>query len=70
MQSPPTSPLIAVLDDYQKRRAVVSRLERAREEGTVKTFHDPWPNEDAVAVALEPFEIIALMRERTPFPAR
>ncbi len=32
-------------------------------------FHDPWPSEDAVAVALEPFQIIALMRERTPFPA-
>jgi phosphoglycerate dehydrogenase-like enzyme len=59
---------IAVLDDYQRvahRFADWSRL-AAHE---VTFFHEPLGDLDAVARVLEPFEIIAAMRERTPFPA-
>ncbi|HVG05475.1 MAG TPA: D-2-hydroxyacid dehydrogenase family protein [Burkholderiaceae bacterium] len=69
MQSPPASPSIAVLDDYQKVALKSADWSALATKATIKTFHDPWPNEDAVALALEPFQIIALMRERTPFPA-
>jgi phosphoglycerate dehydrogenase-like enzyme len=69
MQSPPTSPSIAVLDDYQKVALSSADWSALAAKSTIKTFHDPWLNEDAVAVALQPFQIIALMRERTPFPA-
>jgi phosphoglycerate dehydrogenase-like enzyme len=56
---------IAVLDDYQRvahRFADWSRLA----EHEVTFFHEPLAD---VASALEPFEIVCAMRERTPFPA-
>lgn len=59
---------LAVLDDYQRvahRYACWSEL-RARVELTV--FHDTLHDLDALAARLEPFDIIATMRERTPFP--
>lgn len=69
MQSPPSSPSIAILDDYQKVALSSADWSALTSRSTIKTFHDPWPNEDAVAAALQPFQIIVLMRERTPFPA-
>jgi phosphoglycerate dehydrogenase-like enzyme len=60
---------IAVLDDWQgvaRQVADWSKLE-ARAELTV--FADPFADEAAAARALEPFDIIMAMRERTPFPA-
>ena len=69
MQLPPTSPSIAVLDDYQKVALSSADWSALAAKATIKTFHEPWLNEDAIAVALEPFQILALMRERTPFPA-
>jgi len=56
---------IAVLDDYQRvahRFADWSRLA----EHEVTFFHEPLED---VAAALEPFEIVCAMRERTAFPA-
>lgn len=56
---------IAVLDDYQRvahRFADWSRLG----EHEVTFFHEPFED---VAAALEPFEIVCAMRERTAFPA-
>jgi phosphoglycerate dehydrogenase-like enzyme len=56
---------IAVLDDYQRvahRFADWSRLG----EHEVTFFHEPL---DDPAAALEPFEIVCAMRERTAFPA-
>ena len=59
---------LAVLDDYQRvarRYASWSALEQ-RVELTV--FHDTLHDLDALVARLEPFDIIATMRERTPFP--
>jgi phosphoglycerate dehydrogenase-like enzyme len=56
---------IAVLDDYQRvahRFADWSRLA----DHPVTFFHEPLED---VAAALEPFEIVCAMRERTAFPA-
>jgi len=56
---------IAVLDDYQRvahRFADWSRLA----EHEVTFFHEPL---DDVAAALEPFDVVCAMRERTAFPA-
>jgi phosphoglycerate dehydrogenase-like enzyme len=58
---------IAVLDDYQRvaRRSAEWDVLQPHE---VVFFHEPLPR-GAEAEALEPFEIVAAMRERTPFPA-
>ncbi len=61
---------IAVLDDYQgvaRRYGDWSRIEAAGHDLTI--FDKHLGDLDAVASALEPFEIVCTMRERTPFPA-
>jgi phosphoglycerate dehydrogenase-like enzyme len=60
---------IAVLDDWQKvarRVADWSALERRAD---VRYFEQPIGSEDETAAALEDFDIVIAMRERTPFPA-
>jgi phosphoglycerate dehydrogenase-like enzyme len=57
---------VAVLDDYQH---VAQRLaDWGRLDAEVVFFHDHLSDEDAVAERLGPFEILSIMRERTPFP--
>jgi phosphoglycerate dehydrogenase-like enzyme len=57
---------IAVLDDYQ--RVAAGRADWARlAPHEVSFFHEPLG--DGAAAALEPFEVVCAMRERTPFPA-
>ena len=58
---------IAVLDDYQNvalRMADWSRLER---EHKVTVFSEPFADVAAAVKALAPFEVLGIMRERTPF---
>ena len=57
----------AILDDYQNiakpliaRRDVPDNLE-------IKVFHDHLTDEDALADRLREFEVVCVMRERTPF---
>jgi D-3-phosphoglycerate dehydrogenase len=60
---------LAILDDYQKlalASADWKRLERRGIEVTV--FHEAFASADDAAEKLAPFEILVLMRERTPFP--
>jgi len=59
---------IAIIDDYQKvalSYADWSRLKAAHE---IVVFDKPFANEDEAASALAGFEVISIMRERTPFP--
>jgi phosphoglycerate dehydrogenase-like enzyme len=59
---------IAILDDYQNvalRMADWSKLQREHE---LVVFNQPLPDMEAAAQALARFEIISIMRERTPFP--
>ncbi|MGH6919420.1 MAG: D-2-hydroxyacid dehydrogenase family protein [Geminicoccaceae bacterium] len=59
---------VAILDDYQKV-AASSADWTALPEGVEPTFfHDHLAELDRLALRLEPFEIIGIMRERTPFP--
>ena len=57
----------AFLDDYQNvaRSLVEGKAVPADLETTV--FHDHLDDEDALADRLEPFEVVCVMRERTPF---
>ncbi|MBP8294640.1 MAG: D-2-hydroxyacid dehydrogenase family protein [Burkholderiales bacterium] len=62
-------PDVAILDDYQKVALASADWSPLAGRATVTAFHDGWADEDACAAALAPFEIVVLMRERTPFPA-
>ena len=60
---------LAILDDYQKAALASADWSSLGPEIDISVFdshlgHD----EDAVAEALAPFEILVVMRERTPFP--
>jgi phosphoglycerate dehydrogenase-like enzyme len=62
---------IAILDDYQgvaRELADWSRLEAAGHEITVFREHLGF-DDDAVVAALEPFDVVVAMRERTPLRA-
>jgi phosphoglycerate dehydrogenase-like enzyme len=59
---------IAILDDYQNvalRMADWSGLQKGHK---VVAFNERLPDLDAVARALAEFDIVGIMRERTPFP--
>ncbi|WP_374308071.1 D-2-hydroxyacid dehydrogenase family protein [Methylocella sp.] len=61
-------PRIAILDDYQSvalKMADWSAVERRAE---VAVFHDHLADADALAARLAPFDIVCVMRERTPLP--
>ena len=60
---------LALLDDYQRvalRSADWKRLERRGVE--IQVFHQAFASAEDAAAKLAPFEILVLMRERTPFP--
>lgn len=57
---------VAVLDDYQHVAEDIADWKRLAAE--VVFFHDHLDDEDAVAQRLRPFEVVSIMRERTPFP--
>ena len=57
---------IAVLDDYQKVARQYADWDSLP--GEVSFFHDTPADRDELVSRLEPFDVIALMRERTPMP--
>tara|TARA_E500000331_G_scaffold334142_1_gene359027 strand:+ start:920 stop:1882 length:963 start_codon:yes stop_codon:yes gene_type:complete len=61
--------LIAILDDYCESALGAADWQKIKQ-GDIKVFTEHLgQNEDAIAAALEPFEILVAMRERTPFSA-
>lgn len=60
---------LALLDDYQNLALSLADWESLRKRGIeVTAFNEAFANEDEAAKALAPFDIVCLMRERTPFP--
>ncbi|MCC5978728.1 MAG: D-2-hydroxyacid dehydrogenase family protein [Salinarimonas sp.] len=57
---------IAILDDYA---GVATHLADWAGLGEISVFRDTLKDEDALAARLEPFDILCVMRERTPIPA-
>jgi phosphoglycerate dehydrogenase-like enzyme len=58
---------VAVLDDYQKVAATMADWD-GLPAAEVRFFHDHIADPEALVAALEPFEVIVAMRERTAFP--
>lgn len=59
---------IALLDDYQ-RRAEGAADWASLQDATVTAFYEHLGDEDAVVAALQEFDVLVAMRERTRFPA-
>ena len=57
---------IAVLDDYQNVFSQIIDLKQFESKYEFKIFNEPFDNEQQTILALEDFEAIFLMRERTP----
>jgi phosphoglycerate dehydrogenase-like enzyme len=62
-------PRVAVLDDYQQAALRSADWGPVTSRAEVTVFTAPLGSPDETAAALEPFTVIAAMRERTPFPA-
>lgn len=59
---------LAILDDYQRVALDMADWSSLPGDIEITVFGDNLADLDAVAQRLQPFEIIAAMRERTPFP--
>ena len=57
---------IAVLDDYQNVALSLADWSVLDARATVTVFDDHLADTDAVVARLEPFDIVCVMRERTP----
>ena len=60
---------IAILDDFQNVALEVADWSAVAERADIDVFNDHLADADAVAVRLRDFDIVVIMRERTPFPA-
>jgi phosphoglycerate dehydrogenase-like enzyme len=59
---------IAILDDYQNAALRMADWSRLQKEHRLVVFNEHLPDIEAAARALAPFDVIGIMRERTPFP--
>src|ERR1700730_10415555 len=69
MTAPSRSANVAVLDDYQGVALSVADWSRVSERASITVFQDQIKDEDALARRLAPFDVICVMRERTPLTA-
>ena len=57
---------VAVLDDYQDAFRQIINFEKYKDKYDFKVFNETFTNENEAKVALEDFEALFIMRERTP----
>ncbi len=60
---------LAIIDDYEQAAIASADWSRLTGKVDIAVFHDHLSDEDAVAERLADFEMVFIMRERTPFPA-
>lgn len=58
----------AILDDYQNVALSMADWSKIKADAEVKVFNEPFGSLEEAAKALAGFDIVCLMRERTPFP--
>ena len=59
---------IALLDDYQNIALQSADWSALQQRAEINVFHDTITNEDDLAARLAPFDVLCIMRERTPLP--
>ena len=57
---------VAILDDYQRVFKQIVETQKYNGKYDFKAFNEPFENENEAIVALENFEVLFIMRERTP----
>ena len=57
---------VAVIDDYQEVFQQIIEIKKYKEKYNFKVFNEPFLNENEAIIALEDFEALFIMRERTP----
>ena len=57
---------VAVLDDYQNVFKQIVEVEKYKDKFDFKVFNEPFANEKEAIVELEEFDVLFIMRERTP----
>ena len=57
---------VAVLDDYQNAFQQIVDIEKYKDKFDFKVFNRPFAEEKEAVVELEDFEVLFIMRERTP----
>ena len=57
---------VAVLDDYQEAFQQIVETAKYEDKFAFQVFNEPFSNENEAIVALEEFEALFIMRERTP----
>jgi phosphoglycerate dehydrogenase-like enzyme len=57
---------VAILDDYQNVALTMADWSGVSKHARIDVFNDHLANLDAVAARLEPYQVVAVMRERTP----
>jgi lactate dehydrogenase-like 2-hydroxyacid dehydrogenase len=60
---------VAVLDDYQGVATSIVDWSSVSERANITVFRDHLADQDAVAERLAPFDVVCIMRERTPMAA-
>jgi phosphoglycerate dehydrogenase-like enzyme len=69
MTTVPHSVNVAVLDDYQGVALSIVDWSTVSDRANITVFRDHLADQDAVAGRLAPFDVVCVMRERTPMPA-
>jgi phosphoglycerate dehydrogenase-like enzyme len=59
---------LAILDDYEHAALEMADWSAVARDVEIAVFHDHLADEIALAARLRPFQVICMMRERTPFP--
>ena len=57
---------VAVLDDYQDAFRQIVDVQKYKDKFEFKIFNNPFSDEKEAIVELEDFEVLFIMRERTP----
>ena len=57
---------VAILDDYQNAFEHIIETDKYKDKYNFKVFNEPFVNEAEAGVALQEFEALLIMRERTP----
>lgn len=60
----------AVLDDYQRIALTIADWGTLSEAVQVEAFSQHFETEDRLVEAIKDYDVIVIMRERTPFPRR
>lgn len=59
---------VAILDDYQNVALSMADWSKVADRAAITVFNDHLADPDAVVARLAPFDVVCVMRERTPLP--